>query len=54
MHDPAFHEVFGIGNALGLTSSVRDDADPASLLIPIPSVPGLQVVTARAPVADPG
>ncbi len=46
VHDPALHEVFGIGNAPGLTSSVRDDADPASLLIPIPSVPGLQVVTA--------
>jgi Mrp family chromosome partitioning ATPase/capsular polysaccharide biosynthesis protein len=46
VHDPALHEVFGIKNASGLTSSVRDDADPASLLVPIPSVPGLQVVTA--------
>ena len=46
VHDPALHEVFGIENAPGLTSSVRDDADPASLLIPVPSVPGLQVVTA--------
>jgi Mrp family chromosome partitioning ATPase len=46
VHDPALHEVFGVENAPGLTSSVRDDADPASLLVPIPSVPGLQVVTA--------
>ena len=46
VHDPALHEVFGIENAPGLTSSVSDDADPASLLIPVPSVPGLQVVTA--------
>ena len=45
VHDPGLHEVFGIGNGPGLTSTVLDDADPASLLIPIPSVPGLQVVT---------
>jgi Mrp family chromosome partitioning ATPase len=45
VHDPALHEVFGIENASGLTSSVRDDADPASLLVPIQPVPGLQVVT---------
>ena len=46
VHDPALHEVFGIGDGPGLTSTVRDDADPASLLIPVPSVPGLQVVAA--------
>ena len=46
VHDPALHEVFDIGRGPGLTSTVVDDADPASLLIPIPSVPGLQVVTA--------
>jgi succinoglycan biosynthesis transport protein ExoP len=46
VHDPALHEVFGIENGAGLTSTVLGDADPASLLIPIPSVPGLQVVTA--------
>jgi tyrosine-protein kinase len=46
VHDPALHEVFGIENGAGLTSTVLDDADPASLLILIPSVPGLQVVTA--------
>lgn len=46
VHDPALHEVFGIENGPGLTSAVLGDADPSSLLIPIPSVPGLQVVTA--------
>jgi Mrp family chromosome partitioning ATPase len=46
VQDPALHQVFGIENGPGLTSSVRDDADPASLLTPLPSVPGLQVVTA--------
>ena len=46
VHEPALHEVFDIGHGPGLTSTVVDDADPASLLIPIPSVPGLQVVTA--------
>ena len=46
VHDPVLHEVFGIENGPGLTSAVLGDADPASLLIPIPSVAGLQVVTA--------
>ena len=46
VHDPALHEVFGIKNGPGLTSTVLGEEDPASLLIPIPSVPGLQVVTA--------
>jgi tyrosine-protein kinase len=46
VHYPALHEVFGIENGPGLTSVVLDDVDPTSLLIPIPSVPGLQVVTA--------
>jgi succinoglycan biosynthesis transport protein ExoP len=54
VHDPALHEVFGIGNGPGLTSSVHDDADLASLLIPIPSVPGLQVVTAGPRLAARG
>ena len=46
LHDPALHEVFGIDNRLGLTSAALGEVDSASLLIPIPSVPGLQVVTA--------
>jgi len=46
VHDPALHDVFGIENTSGLTSCVHDGADPASLPIPIPSVPGLHVVTA--------
>jgi Mrp family chromosome partitioning ATPase len=46
LRDPALHEVFDIGPEPGLTSTVLDDLDPASLLIPIPSIPGLQVVAA--------
>lgn len=43
---PAVHEVFGFDNDRGLTSMVLDGADPASLLRPVPTVPGLQVITA--------
>ena len=43
---PALHEVFGIDNSQGLTSTVISDADPGSLLTPVPSIAGLQVVTA--------
>jgi polysaccharide biosynthesis transport protein len=46
MDGAVLHQVFGIGNKRGLTSIVTDDADPASLLTAIPSVEGLQVVTA--------
>ena len=46
VRDPALHEVFGIENVSGLTSAAIGDVNPASLLIPIPSVPGLNVVTA--------
>jgi polysaccharide biosynthesis transport protein len=46
LHDPALHDVFDIGHGPGLTSTMVDDVDPPSLLIPIPSIPGLQVVTA--------
>jgi len=45
VNDPALHEVFGIENGKGLTSTVLSDADPASLPTAIPSVKGLQVVT---------
>lgn len=43
---PTLHEVFGLDNAQGLTSTVLTDAEPASLLRPIPTVAGLQVITA--------
>jgi Mrp family chromosome partitioning ATPase len=46
VRDPTLHEVFGTENGPGLTSAALGGVDPASLLIPIPSVPGLQVVTA--------
>ena len=46
VHDPALHKVFGLKNGQGLTSTVLDGVDPASLLVPIPSIAGLQVVTA--------
>jgi capsular exopolysaccharide synthesis family protein len=50
VQDPALHKVFGIENSAGLTSTVLGDADPASLLIPIRTVPGLRVVTAGPPL----
>ncbi len=43
---PALHEVFGLENKRGLTSTVLDEADPASLLNAVPSMEDLQVVTA--------
>lgn len=46
MDRPALHEVFGIDNSQGLTSTVISNADPGSLLTPVPSIEGLQVVTA--------
>ena len=46
MDGAVLHQVFGIANKQGLTSLVLNDADPASLLTAIPSVEGLQVVTA--------
>ncbi len=46
VHDPVLHKVFGLENGQGLTSVVLGDADPASLLIPVPSIAGMQLVTA--------
>ena len=40
------HEVFGLDNGQGLTSTILDGADPATLLRQVPDVAGLQVVTA--------
>ncbi len=47
---PALHEVFGLDNAQGLSSTVLGGADPASLLRAVPAIPGMQVVTAGPPV----
>jgi Mrp family chromosome partitioning ATPase/capsular polysaccharide biosynthesis protein len=46
MSVPALHQVFGLENGRGLTSTVLDEADPASLLNAVPSIADLQVVTA--------
>jgi Mrp family chromosome partitioning ATPase/capsular polysaccharide biosynthesis protein len=46
---PALHEVFGLDNGQGLTSTVLDGATPASLLRPVPQIPGVQVITAGPP-----
>jgi protein-tyrosine kinase len=40
------HEVFSLDNGQGLTSTILDEADPATLLRPVPDVAGLQVITA--------
>jgi tyrosine-protein kinase len=47
---PALHEIFGLDNAQGLSSTVLGGADPASLLRTVPAIPGVQVVTAGPPV----
>jgi capsular exopolysaccharide synthesis family protein len=47
---PALHEIFGLDNAQGLSSTVLGGADPASLLRTVPAIPGMQVVTAGPPV----
>ena len=43
---PALHEVFGIENWQGPLPAAINDADPVSLLTAVPSIAGLQVVTA--------
>jgi succinoglycan biosynthesis transport protein ExoP len=47
---PALHGIFGLDNTQGLSSTVLDGADPASLLRAVPAIPGMQVVTAGPPV----
>jgi tyrosine-protein kinase len=44
------HEVFGLDNGKGLTSTILDGAEPASLLRSVPTIAGLQVVTAGPPL----
>jgi capsular exopolysaccharide synthesis family protein len=50
---PALHELFGLANDQGLTSTVLHGADPASLLRPVSAIPGLHVVTAGPPLPSP-
>ena len=44
------HEVFSLDNGQGLTSTMLDGAEPASLLRRVPTIAGLQVVTAGPPL----
>jgi succinoglycan biosynthesis transport protein ExoP len=44
------HEVFSLDNGQGLTSTILDGAEPASLLRSVPTIAGLQVVTAGPPL----
>jgi succinoglycan biosynthesis transport protein ExoP len=53
IRDPSLHKIFGLGNDRGLTSAVTDQTDPASLLHNVPSIAGLKVVTAGAPLPAP-
>jgi polysaccharide biosynthesis transport protein len=53
IRDPSLHKIFGLGNDRGLTSAVTDQTDPASLLHDVPSIAGLQVVTAGDPLPAP-
>jgi Mrp family chromosome partitioning ATPase len=50
LHRSRLHEVFSLDNAQGLTSTILDEADPATLLRPVPDVAGLQVITAGPPL----
>jgi capsular exopolysaccharide synthesis family protein len=53
IRDPSLHKIFGVGNDRGLTSTVTDEPAPASLLHSVPSIAGLQVVTAGDPLQAP-
>lgn len=50
---PALHELFGLDNRQGLTSTMLSGAEPAALLHPVPAIPGLQVVAAGPALAGP-
>ncbi|HEY2550985.1 MAG TPA: hypothetical protein VGI64_10460 [Streptosporangiaceae bacterium] len=50
---PALDGFFGLENERGLTSTVLSGADPATLLHPAPTAPGLHVVPAGPPLPSP-
>ena len=50
VHRPVQHTIFGMDNSRGLTSTVLEGADPASLPRPTPYA-GLRLVTAGPPLA---
>lgn len=52
--DPGLHEVMNLDNERGLTSTVLDGADPATLPRPVPGVSGLQVITTGRPLPADG
>ncbi len=54
IHRPRLHEVFGIDNQAGLTSTLHNGIKPASLMQAVPEVPNLQVVTAGPPLGGRG
>jgi capsular exopolysaccharide synthesis family protein len=53
LRHPALGDFFGLENEPGLTSTVLSGADPASLLHPAPTAPGLHVVPAGPPLPSP-
>jgi tyrosine-protein kinase len=50
LRHPMIHELLGLDNGEGLTSAALAGADPASLLRPVSSAEGLQVITAGPPL----
>lgn len=50
---PALDKLFGLENERGLTSTVLSGADPATLLYPARTAPGLHVVPAGPPLPSP-
>ncbi|HLG92879.1 MAG TPA: CpsD/CapB family tyrosine-protein kinase [Acidimicrobiales bacterium] len=54
IHRPRLHELFGLDNEVGLTSTLLERAKPSSLLRPVPAVPNLQVVTSGPSLSDRG
>ena len=53
LRHPALGDFFGLDNERGLTSTVLSGADPASLLQPAPTAPGLHVVPAGPALPSP-
>lgn len=43
---PVLHELFGLDNRQGLTSTILSGADPAAVMRQVPAIEGLQIVTA--------
>jgi tyrosine-protein kinase len=50
---PTLHKVLSMDNGQGLTSTLLNGADPASLLRSVPHIAGLQVITAGPPLPAP-